>query len=76
MPKDWSCLLLWRFPMQKYDRSLMEVWEWKDKVYQELKNLTPEERVEKLRKDTDKLLREHGIKLKRHYMKKSLKTSR
>ena len=69
IPKDWSCSLLWRFPMQRYDRSLMEVWKWKDKVYQELKDLTPEERVKKLRKDTDRLLREHGIKLKKHYMK-------
>jgi hypothetical protein len=62
--------------MQNYDRSLMEVWEWKEKVYQELKDLTPEERVEKLRKDADKFLREHGIKLRKRYMKKALKTNK
>ncbi len=42
--------------MKKYDKSLLEVWEWKEKVYQDVKDLTAEEYVEKVRKDTDKIL--------------------
>lgn len=42
--------------MKKYDKSLLEVWEWKEKVYQDVKNLTAEEYVEKVRKDADKIL--------------------
>lgn len=42
--------------MKKYDKSLLEVWEWKEKVYQDVKDLTAEEYVEKVRKDADKIL--------------------
>jgi ribosomal protein L15 len=42
--------------MEKYDKSLLEVWEWKEKVYQDVKDLTAEEYVEKVRKDADKIL--------------------
>ena len=41
---------------QKYDKSLLEVWEWKEKVYQDVKDLTAEEYVEKVREDADKIL--------------------
>lgn len=41
--------------MKKYDKSLLEVWEWKEKVYQDVKDLTAEEYVEKVRKDADKI---------------------
>ena len=42
--------------MKKYDKSLLEVWEWKEKVYQDVKDLTAQEYVEKVRKDADKIL--------------------
>lgn len=42
--------------MKKYDKSLLEVWEWKEKVYQDVKDLTAEEYIEKVRKDADKIL--------------------
>jgi hypothetical protein len=59
--------------MQKYDKSLFEVEEWKEKVYQEIKDLTKEERIEYFRKGADKLLSEHGIKLKQYQIRKPVK---
>jgi hypothetical protein len=49
--------------MRKYDKSLIEVWEWKEQVYQDVKNLSTEEYIEKIKNDTDKMLSEKGIKL-------------
>ncbi len=60
--------------MQKYYKSLMEVEEWKEKVYQEVKDLTSEELIEYFRKGADKFLSEHGIKLKQYRKRKSVKT--
>jgi len=37
--------------MQKYNKSLVEVWEWKEKVYQKVKDLSIQEYIEKVRKD-------------------------
>lgn len=49
--------------MKKYDKSLLEVWEWKEKVYQDVKGLSAEEYVEKVRKDADKILSNSLINL-------------
>lgn len=49
--------------MKNYDKSLTEVWEWKEKVYREVKGLTAKEHVEKLRNDAEKILSKSGIKL-------------
>ena len=49
--------------MRKYDKSLIEVWEWKEKVYSEVRNLSPKEYIEKIRADADKILSEGQIKL-------------
>lgn len=49
--------------MKKYDKSLVEVWEWKEQVYQDVKDLSPQEYIAKLRRDADKLLAKHKIKL-------------
>jgi hypothetical protein len=63
--------------MQKYDKSLIEVWEWKDKVYQDFKDLTVAEYVKKVREELDAIMAKHGIKLKRVKAKKELqKTAR
>jgi len=51
--------------MQKYDRSLIEVWEWKNKVYQDFKNLSIDDYVKKVREESDTILAKHNIKLKR-----------
>ncbi len=53
----------------KYDKSLIEVWEWKDKVYQDVKNLSTEEYIEKIKKNSEKILLSKHIKLKPVYLK-------
>lgn len=50
--------------MRKYDRSLIEVWEWKEKVYHDVKDLSPEEYIERIKKDSAKILAKGRIKLK------------
>ena len=50
--------------MKKYDRSLIEVWEWKEKVYHNVRDLSPKEYLVKIKNDTDKILSESHIKLK------------
>lgn len=42
--------------MQKYDKSLIEVWEWKDKVYQDFKDLTIDEYVKKVRAESEAIM--------------------
>ena len=49
--------------MRKYDNSLLEVWEWKEKVYQDIKDLSDKEYIEKVKNDADKILSEFGLKL-------------
>ena len=49
--------------MRNYDKSLIEVWEWKEKVYHDVKNYNAKEYVEKVRNDADKILSDGGIKL-------------
>ena len=61
--------------MQKYDKSLVEVWEWKEKVYQKVKDLSTQEYIEKVKKDTDRILSEHGIKLRQHRRRKTAKAT-
>jgi len=51
--------------MKNYDRSLIEVWEWRRKVHEDLKGLTVEEYVKKVREEADAALDKYGIKLKR-----------
>ena len=61
--------------MQKYDKSLIEVWEWKEKVYQKVKDLSTQEYIEKVRKDTSRILSEHGIKLRQYRKRETVKTT-
>ena len=49
--------------MREYDKSLREVWKWKEGVDEDLKCLAPKEYVEKLRKDADRILSEGVIQL-------------
>lgn len=50
--------------MRKYDKSLIEVWEWKEKVYRDVKDLTAKEYIEKIKSDAEKILVESRVKLK------------
>jgi len=36
----------------RIDKSLQEVWDWKDKIYQESKDLSLKEAVDKIRRET------------------------
>lgn len=49
--------------MSKYDKSLTEVWKWKENVYQDVKGLTSKEMIGKIEHDADKILKEHSIEL-------------
>ena len=57
--------------MRKYDKSLIEVWECKEKVYLDIKDLKAKEYVDKIREDTDKILSDRHIKLKKCYCMRS-----
>ncbi|MBI5195286.1 MAG: hypothetical protein HZA10_03070 [Nitrospirae bacterium] len=50
--------------MKKYDKSLIEVWEWKEKVYHDVKDLDAKEYVRKIKNDADKILAKNQIRLK------------
>jgi hypothetical protein len=56
--------------MRKYDKSLMEVWQWKEDVYEDVKDLNNNEYIEKIRCNADKILSENTIKLTPIYLKK------
>ena len=58
--------------MKSYEKSLTEVWEWKEKVYQDVKDLTTEDYLEKLRGDTERILSENYAKLTPISLKKDL----
>lgn len=49
--------------MKKYDKSLIEVQEWKESVYRDVKDLTAKEYIEKIRADAERVLSENSIKL-------------
>jgi len=49
--------------MKEYDKSLIEVWEWKERVYHDVKDLTAKEYIERIKDDADKILSDALIKL-------------
>ncbi len=49
--------------MRKYDKSLIEVWEWKEKVYDDIKDLTSEQYINKIKEDADRILSDALIEL-------------
>lgn len=55
--------------MKKYDKSLIEVWEWKERVYNDTKDLTPTEYLNKLRHDAEKILSQRHITLNPVFLK-------
>ncbi len=55
--------------MRKYDKSLIEVWEWKEKVYQEVKDLTAEEYIKRVKDDAAKILSDNLVKLTPVFLK-------
>ena len=49
--------------MRKYDESIIEVWDWKEKVYQDVKGLTPKEYIERIKAEADKILSDSDVDL-------------
>ncbi len=49
--------------MRNYDNSLIEVWKWKEMVYEDTKGMSAREYVKKVRSDADKILSENVIEL-------------
>lgn len=48
----------------KVDKSLQEVWDWKDKVYEQTKHLSVRETAGKIHEDVQKIKKKYGLKLK------------
>lgn len=48
----------------KVDKSLQEVWDWKDKVYQETKDLSMKETVEHIRRGAEEFCRKYGLRFR------------
>ena len=51
--------------MRTYDKSLIEVWDWKESVYREGKELSATDYIRKMTKDADTILSESHIELPR-----------
>jgi hypothetical protein len=49
--------------MKTYDKSLTEVWEWKERVYSDTKGLSAKDFILKTTKDADSLLSKSHIEL-------------
>lgn len=49
--------------MSKYDKSLTDVWDWKESVYKDIKDLTPKEYIDKIKHNADRVLKENAIEL-------------
>jgi hypothetical protein len=50
--------------MRKYDKSLTEVWEWKEKVYDGTKGSSSKDYIRKMKNDADVVLSGNKVKLR------------
>ena len=48
----------------KTDKSLEEVWNWKEEIYQETKDMSMEERVRRIKENASKIDKEYKLDLK------------
>jgi hypothetical protein len=46
---------------EKVSKALKEVWEWKEACYQEIKDLSPKERIAHINGVADRVLKEQGL---------------
>lgn len=54
----------------KIDNSLLEVWEWKEKIFKESENLSLRAAAEKIHKEANVLVEKYGLHLKKIQTKK------
>lgn len=55
--------IAWRWAGMRVDKSLQEVWDWKDVVYQEMKHLSAKEAARKIHDDAERIKKKYGLKL-------------
>jgi len=48
----------------KTDKSLEEVWRWKEKIYEETKSISMEERVKMIKENASRINQRYGLNLK------------
>ena len=48
----------------KVDKSLQEVWDWKDKVYKETRNSSIKETMRNIHKGAEDFCRKYGLKIR------------
>jgi shikimate kinase len=48
----------------KPDKSLKEIWDWKDNVYRETKHLSVREAAKKIHEDVQQIKKKYGLYLK------------
>ncbi|MFH1259065.1 MAG: hypothetical protein ABII74_04530 [Elusimicrobiota bacterium] len=51
--------------MPKEPEPMREIHEIREKLYEEEKNLTPEERIAKVRKESEDMIKKYGLKFKK-----------
>jgi hypothetical protein len=49
--------------MRTYDKSLTEVWEWKDEIYGETKGLSTEDLIKRIKEGADTALSKNRVDL-------------
>lgn len=49
----------------KIDKSMQDVWDWKDKVYEEGKGFSVKEAAEKIRKETEMISKKYNLNLRK-----------
>ena len=48
----------------KHSKALLEVWEWKDKVYRETKDMPTDEWLRYVHKNYEKMKKKYGLRLR------------
>lgn len=48
----------------KVAKSLQEVWDWKERAYEERKGLTMEERIKGIKEGAEEVCKKYGLKLR------------
>lgn len=49
----------------RVDRSLQEVWDWKEKVYDEIKGLSSKEKIARFKKTSEDFCKKYNIQFKK-----------
>lgn len=53
--------------MYKEPRPMKEIHEIRERLYEEEKNLSPEEKIAKIHREAEEAIKKYGLKLKKHH---------